>query len=141
MSNFQEWCAKVLPLIQAAANGEDVQASCDNGNFWVDLSTASLSDPAMAFDFNDYDYRIKPRTVMIGDVEVPEPMREAIDYGVTYYLPDIFSERMYSYNSWNDSKYDCECLLRGVIHKTRDGAIAHAKALIALTTKKSASHE
>lgn len=141
MSNFQEWCVKVLPFIQAAASGEVVQASCDNGNFWVDLSTVTLSDPALQFDFDDYDYRIKPITIMIGDIEVPEPMLAAPKKGDYYYLVSLSDEDVAPMQVYDEMSCEEMWLRRGLCHHTKEAAITHAKALIALTAKKDTSHE
>lgn len=142
MSNFQEWCVRVLPFIQAAASGEVVQASCDNGNHWVDLSTVPLYDPALAFDFDGYDYRIKPRTIMIGDIEVPEPMSGRPNSGNWYYmltdnpyLPPIVC------HLWVGDLSDFRRAKSGLCHDSFFAAALHHQALTVPTTKKDASHE
>jgi len=141
MSNFQEWCVKVLPFIQAAASGEVVQVSADNGSSWCEMSRHAMSDPVISFDFDDYDYRIKPRTIMIGDIEVPEPMFEVINKGDSYFTPSVTSDWLYNYETWSGDSYDEKCMSRGLAHGNKEAAITHAKALIALTANKDASHE
>lgn len=141
MGNFQEWCVKVLPFIEAAASGEVVQGSCDNGGEWFDLDSASACDPALTFDFDDYEYRIKPRTIMIGDIEVPEPMLVAPKKGDFYYLVVLSDEDVATMQAYHEMHCEEMWLRRGLCHHTEEAAITHAKALIALTAKKDASHE
>lgn len=143
MSNFQEWCVKVLPFIQAAANGEVVQVKPveGGGSDWFDLHHYPMSFPVTAFDFDNYDYRIKPRTIMIGDIEVPEPMRkppieEQEVYTVTPHIREGVSSTQWVGAGWQYTSFE-----RGLMHESSGTAEIHAKALIALTAKKDASHE
>lgn len=141
MSNFQEWCVKVLPFIQAAASGEVIHVSGDNGLNWHDLESTPSYDSALLFDFDDYDYRIKPRTIMIGDIEVPEPIREEPKLRDEYFIVEVLGDKQFAQQAWNGM--DCEKMWvsSGLCHSTKEAAITHAKALIALTAKKDASHE
>ncbi|MBD2797213.1 hypothetical protein ID856_11785 [Xenorhabdus sp. 18] len=34
-------------------------------------------------------YRLKPKTIRIGEFEVPEPVREPLEKGTEYYLPAV----------------------------------------------------
>ena len=137
MSRFKDWCEKVMPFVVASSNGEVVQASCDNGHTWFDMDECEMSDPALLFDFGDYDYRIKPRTIRIGDFDVPEPLRVAPSAGTTVFSVSL--ELIGSHDEWDWVDGDCVMdlmLSRGILHSSRDSAIAHAKALIALTSAK-----
>ena len=136
MSDFKDWCEKVMPFVIASSNGEVVQASCDNGHSWFDMSECERSDPALQFDFDDYDYRIKPRTIKIGDFDVPEPMREIPTYGDVVFTVEIDEKRLFGQTTWNSLEFVSTMLERGLLHKSKDAAIAHAKAIIALTSAK-----
>ncbi|QPB42182.1 hypothetical protein [Rodentibacter haemolyticus] len=83
----------------------------------------------------DRQYRRKPKTILINGIEVPEPVREPLHKGDTYYTPD-FDKNMYSALGWCDDDYDIEYLRNGIIHLTKENAIAHAKALISFTEVK-----
>ena len=136
MSRFKGWCKKVMPFVIASSNGEVVQASCDNGHTWFDMDECEMSDQALQFDFGDYDYRIKPRTIKIGDFDVPEPMREAPNGGVEVFSPMPASQEMYWSWPWRGSKADFLALNRGVVHCNMDSAVAHSIAIISLTEPK-----
>ncbi|MEG1651930.1 MAG: hypothetical protein RR390_00380 [Hafnia sp.] len=127
MNELQEWCKKILPVVQAAANGEDIEI-CVYGK-WVEAKASAMSSSS--------EYRIKPRTIKIGDVEVPEPMREAPDVGQTYFVVDLDSDDDYMCieSRWDCDNYDERRLMAGICHSSKDAATAHAKALIALTAK------
>ena len=136
MSDFKDWCEKVMPFVIASSNGEVVQASCDSGHSWFDMSECERSDPALQFDFDDYDYRIKPRTIKIGDFDVPEPMREIPTYGDIVFTVEIDEKRLCGETTWNGLEFVSTMLERGLLHKSKHDAITHAKALIALASAK-----
>ena len=95
-------------------------------------------DAIGALPFNgDYDYRRKPRVIIINGIEVPEPMREKPENGTRYFYPCIpngfcgeVGERR-----WDDDSDDQNMLSSGVIHLTREAAGLHAKALLSFTKK------
>ncbi|WP_338804456.1 hypothetical protein WDV76_03070 [Xenorhabdus griffiniae] len=104
---------------------------CDDNVIWTDC------DRAINFDIH-LMYRLKPRTIKIGDIEVPEPVREPLPELTHYYLPDIYANS--AANSaeimlWDGGIEDITWLQRGLIHLDPESAILHAKALIALTAK------
>lgn len=136
MSGFKDWCENVMPFVIASSSGEVVQASCDNGNSWFDMDECEMSDPALQFDFGDYDYRIKPRTIKIGDFDVPEPMRVEPGSGVQYFVVETLSDTPAACQTWNGMDCEKRWLSMGLCHKSKESAIAHAKALIALTSAK-----
>ena len=77
----------------ALANGEDVQGNI--GSEWVDISVdQKLSIKSFITETNDYGgavkFRLKPRTIKIGDVEVPAPFDAKPSDGGVFYLNDMF---------------------------------------------------
>ncbi|PHM22366.1 hypothetical protein [Xenorhabdus ehlersii] len=87
--------------------------------------------------YSERTYRLKPRTIKIGEYDVPEPVREPLEYEQVYYCPDIEEEKdgLYWDNYWSGSSCDYVRLERGLIHLDIESAIIHAKALISLTQK------
>ena len=75
-------------------------------------------------------YRIKPRTIRIGEIDVPEPVRKPLQKDEHYYIAvtDVSSltRSMYFQGGGDDIRW----LSRGLIHLTREAAELHAKALI-----------
>jgi len=85
---------------------------------------------------SEYDAATKPKTVVVNGVEVPEPVREAPDDGAFVYYVDIAGREMAFMGSFHsDSGYDKRALSRGLIHRTKDAAESHARALIAATAQ------
>ena len=128
MTKLKEWCQEISDVVIAAANCERIQISCD-GKTWGDKTE-------LAFD-SGYKYRIKPRTIKIGDFDVPEPMRVPPSAGTTVFSVSL--ELIGSHDEWDWIDGDCVMdlmLSRGILHSSRESAIAHAKALIALTAEK-----
>lgn len=82
-------------------------------------------------------YRRKPRTIRIGEVDVPEPLRVAPAVGTTYFYPNMDSSLPVQRTAWNSPGEDIRLLARGLVHLNEDDAVAHAHALIALTAVKS----
>jgi len=86
------------------------------------------------------EYRRKPeppRTIRIGEYDVPEPMREAPAMGSTYYSPALFlQEPVTSCDNWCGDAFDHLMIKRGFAHATEEAALLHAEALTSLSAPK-----
>lgn len=118
-----------LPLVQALADGETIQVKTDEDPvIWLNIDCP-------AFDKTPEDYRIKPRTININGIEVPEPMREPPECDSRYYFPSFSSSESIGWSYWNRASKDYYLLASGLCHASRDAAKEHAKALISLTKR------
>ncbi|MHA3090827.1 hypothetical protein [Acinetobacter brisouii] len=63
----------------ALANGEDVEFFNDAHECWMDVKLYETS-----IFFRDYKFRLKPRTIMIGDVEIPAPFQPKVGDTIFY---------------------------------------------------------
>ena len=79
---------------------------------------------------NGYAVRIKPKTIMIGDVEVPEPMRVAPERRTVYWLVNIANENVVASQKWDDDQADQRWLKAGICQATEQGAKEMLDALI-----------
>lgn len=81
------------------------------------------------------DYRRKVKTIRIGGMEVPEPLREAPAEGTATYAANMSTwAQLADYvGKWSGGDYDQRCLKRGILHLTREAAALHSKALIAVS--------
>ena len=126
MSNaktFQDWAKEILPIVQAAANGAVIEFK--QAGVWYEKTHNDLC--------YDYEYRVKPKTIRIGEYDVPEPMREMPAAGTVYYVPTLTNIPVCSY-VWKCSVSDIEDRLNmGLIHLCADNAAHHAKALLSIT--------
>lgn len=80
---------------------------------------------------DEIELRIKPRTILINGIEVPEPVREPLTNKQEFFLVDTSSLTKVSTYYWMDSKCDKAWLKAGLIHLTPEAALIHANALIA----------
>ena len=79
--------------------------------------------------FTDHHYRRKPRTVQIGDIEVPEPCKFALRYGQKYFVPDV-TTGLGLRRTWAHASEDVHALKSNLVHLDTQSAALHAKALI-----------
>ena len=98
-----------------------------SGGIWVG---AAAELPFRA----EYAYRLKPaRTIRIGKYDVPEPVREPLECGQVYFIPDLVELRFVQEFIWQGDVSDKLFLRCGLIHLTKEAAVIHAKALLSLT--------
>lgn len=126
MSNaktFQDWAKEILPIVQAAANGAVIEFK--QAGVWYEKAFNDLC--------YDYEYRIRPNTIRIGEYDVPEPLREMPARGTTYYVADTVTPKSPRKYTWVGDTSDIGWFNRGILHSTRDAAVFHAQALLSLT--------
>lgn len=81
--------------------------------------------------YNTYEYRIKPRTITVNGIEVPEPVRQPLMDGQKYFTVTVTNpSSLVNSARWNDDKVDNHSLNLGLIHLTREAAQLHAEAMI-----------
>lgn len=123
MNNFQEWCKEILPVVQAAADGQVIEARFRSGGEWVE----SQYDWG-AFGYSR-EYRIKRKTVVVNGFDVPEPMNKIPPYGTPYFIPSVTNNARFEMYTWTDHAFDKTCFTRRVAHSDQDAAIAHSMAM------------
>ena len=131
MNTFQEWCKELLPIVQAGANGEEIEYSPKKG-VWYNFKNEE--NDVLSFDYWG-EYRIKPKTITVSGIEVPAPLTtlEGLD---TFYLAAPSCVNFYISFEVNTPLWASTTILqnqywleRGLCHKTKEAAIAHAKAM------------
>ncbi|MBE8597868.1 hypothetical protein [Xenorhabdus sp. BG5] len=55
---------------------------CVDNVIWIDCERCITFDPHLM-------YRLKPKTIKIGNIDVPKPVREPLKNGTAYYCLDI----------------------------------------------------
>ena len=89
----------------------------------------------MAF-YDNMEYRLKPeppKTIRIGEYDVPEPVREPLEEDKEYWGVDPMAEELAWKYKWHNALFCNLRLRRGLIHLTKEAAVIHAKALLSLT--------
>lgn len=96
-------------------------------NQWIDAIDPISFDPKVK-------YRRKPKTIRIGEFDVPEPVREPLEYNQEYWIADVAYGKPHR-NWWGGGEYALCCLVAGLIHLTKDAAQIHIDALLNFTKR------
>lgn len=85
--------------------------------------------------YSHMEYRLKPepKTIRIGEYDVPEPVREPLENGATCWYPKLSNIDLIDGYIWCNDDTDVRLLSYGLIHLTEEAAKAHAEALLSLT--------
>ena len=78
-----------------------------------------------------FEFRIKPRTILINGIEVNEPLRVKPEMGQRYYIAaPAYScgEGIVLTETWHDKRYDNFFFNNGRIHLKEEDARAHVEA-------------
>ncbi|MGP4771901.1 hypothetical protein ACS125_15355 [Acinetobacter sp. PFS20] len=124
---------KLLNKIEAKlawANGELLLVNNTERNGWEPFNPYDFG-----FDvFDKFEFQLKPRTIFIGEYEVPEPLKEAPDKGFTCSYPSPNAELGVQQFKWNGSKGQVRLLQHGQVHSSFDNAFAHCCAIIKISS-------
>lgn len=72
----------------------------------------------------------EPESIQIGGIHVPKPLMTPPPRGTQYWRVVIDDSALVGALTWDGDRYDELALKRGVLHLTKENAVAHAKALI-----------
>ena len=100
------------------------------GGMWYETETPSWDLTGI--------YRAKPApapTIIVNGIEVPEPVREALEVEQRYWFASVTSVHLSVGITWSGGGCDTILLKRGLIHLTEAAAVAHAKAMLAPSMK------
>ena len=94
----------------AWANGKKLQiANMIVGEDFYDMDDSNTT--LNIFDFDFYQFRLKPRTITLNNIEVPAPF-EPKD-GDKYYHISIQTSIGYGWDEWESSDYDARASIFG----------------------------
>ena len=93
---------------------------------WFQLRASPTWNPSQ-------EYRRKPRTIRIGNHDVPAPMTVPPDHGTTCYAIVCPALGRVDEIYWTGSGFEMSHLKAGMVHETYDGACSHLDALISLS--------
>lgn len=89
--------------------------------------------PATVFFDADHEFRIAIVFMAIGEMQVPEAVKEAPAKGIQCFTPSVLTEELSKGFKWKNSANDLVLLNRGLVHLVQEHAETHAKALIAVS--------
>ena len=118
-------------ILRAIADGKVVQMRST-----VNMKDNDWWEPADVLSYigsGTHEFRIKPETININGFDVPIPMREPLKLGQMYFFVHCWDDAVVSEVIWNGDRIDRHRLKWGLIHSTKEAAIAHAEALLSFT--------
>lgn len=77
-----------------------------------------------------WEFRLKPRTILVNGVEVPAPEKEAPADGAEYFVPQFLDIDAYEALYWKQDELDARLLERGLVYLDKESAMERAKAMI-----------
>jgi len=113
--------ADELAALKAAKHGVE----CFGSSKWFDANTPTWAPNSV--------YRAKPAprpTIICNGVEVPEPVREALEQHQAYWFASPLTEMWFQRSEWTGDYMDKRLLARGLIHLSEADAASHAKAMV-----------
>ncbi|WP_432480811.1 hypothetical protein [Moraxella sp. ZY200743] len=117
-------------IIRALKEHRTVEYRCLGHDEWFKLS--GMSD-VNVFLSDDIEFRMTSEMVAVGDVSFPKPESEPLQDGDKYWIADPMANSYAILSMWVGNKLDKLALSKGLLHKSRENAIAHAEALIKLS--------
>ena len=123
---LQNQAKELLPFVQAMAEGKEVQFKCDGE--WL-----TKVCPNFVYGI---ELRIAPETIIVNGFEIEAPMKEVPYIDEPVFFSDATHPLFCDGCKWGASEFHLNLLARGLCHKTRAAAIAHAKAMIGIDPNK-----
>ncbi|MGL5452079.1 MAG: hypothetical protein ACRDBT_06730 [Aeromonas sp.] len=125
MDDFKAWCQETAAVLISGASGANIEVCA--GESWVDVRDC----------MTDFQFRIKPLTIQIGEFEVPAPMSQAPAIGTLYFIPSLLNPELDSiHKKWIGCECDMHYLRTGIAHVTEEAADRHRAALASFTEMK-----
>ena len=113
----------------------DERAALEGAKYgWQKYRYGNWKDVGSPVWFQEDIYRAKPApapTIIVNGIEVPEPVRDALENGDKYWLAITSGQELSIDLIWRDHPIHHTRLNRGLIHLTEAAAVAHAKAMFA----------
>lgn len=98
---------------------------------WVEPLWDSAADWHSWFFSNPTEWQVrrKQKTIVVNDIEVPEPVREPLKVGEVYWICTGIDAVVEA--TWYASGFDDKRLALGLIHRTKKDAEAAREAMLA----------
>ena len=118
-------------ILRAIADGKQIQYRYSSG--WID--TGYIDILGLLYNKVDCQFRIKPKTININGIEVPEPMREEPKKGTQVWVADLMNAGEVTCTSWYSGVAHKDYLKNGLCHLTEEAATIHANALLSFSRR------
>ena len=125
---------KYAQVLRWIADGKKVEGrTAGTMNEWCDVT--DWNDTALSATVRgewDYEFRLKPRTIKVNGREIVAGETAAPELRSTYWSPWFSKDELVCVVRWSDDGVDKNFLKRGLVHLTKENAIAHAKAMLGI---------
>lgn len=119
--------------LQALIDGKDVEYRNCMGE-WCDLNLNTSCVRLLVNKSAQFRIKSKKQEILtVGGVSFPKPYQGEMEYDQFYYYPTIDFKSLFDRNVWENDTADLSLMKKGLVHLTKENAIAHAKALIKLS--------
>lgn len=119
-------------LVQAIQDGKKVEFRMMSSDTWFELKEWKSVKLGELLDAV-WQYRLAQETITVGDVSFPKPESEPLEDADEYWVvASTYADYVTSF-VWRGDQFDKWALSRGLVHSSKENAIAHAKALIKLS--------
>jgi len=116
-------------FLRALANGEPLKNFECKFMYWDSWDSAEVcAADSLLSNPEKWQVRRKLRTIRIGELDVPEPLRVAPKEGTKYWIASLNTSPWTSI--WVNDVYDQRWLAHGICHLTLEAAEMHNNALI-----------
>lgn len=123
--------------LQAIVDGKKLEYKWHTVNSWIRFNSLSNGVCVNNILKGKIIFRLaqEQEMITIGDVSFPKPVREPLENGTEYWVAELPSQHYTTQgpNRWVNDYLDRRYLRRGLVHLSKENAIAHAKALIKLS--------
>ncbi|ANB90837.1 hypothetical protein MOVS_01205 [Moraxella ovis] len=119
--------------LQAIADGEKLEYKFNKEKDWRIFSPPDNGVTIGDVLVRRFIFRPAQEMITAGDVSFPKPESEPLKDGDKYWVADLTVIHYALASQWVGDKLDKLALSRGILHKSKENAVAHAKALIELS--------
>ena len=120
---------KWADVIMAMLAGDSIEYENERNKEWKEPTDKSVNPISQSH----WNWRIKPRTIMIGDMEVPEPIKEPPELETVLYVPRTDDDYFFYEFFFRGLAHQYNRIDMGMCHLSEEAAITHAKALIKIS--------
>ena len=128
MSNPHPHAALMMQYAQDAAETDKPwwrwECRLDDSHPWESINHNPGWSPG-------YSYRRKPKTIKVNGFDVPEPLKSLSGLSA-YWYPDPFASAYCNMQWPGEGTFNSLAIERGLVHATKEAAVAHAKAMLGI---------
>lgn len=121
-------------VVQTILDGKRVEIRdviASQNNEWKPLNEHEIHIGVLTSGL--FMFRLAQEMITVGGVSFPKPESVEPEAGTMYYIAYLDNLSPYLNYVWRDTIIDRRRLKTGVVHLSKENAIAHAKALIKLS--------